>query len=378
MIPVNRIDSDYNPSPRLHDYMGLWAIRAEEGAILSRVASATDWREHASSFAASSDPRDRQRTAYVIHDNGVAELTLSGTLMKHESSVDASTSTVFARRALRQAAEDERVNSILLRIDSPGGTVAGTADLAADVARINKVKPVVAYAEDLMASAAYWIGSQAMAVYANNETAMIGSIGTFLGLYDYSENAKQEGIEALVFATGELKGTGFPGSKITDKQRKYLQGMVEQAQAQFDAGVKAGRGLNAKQLAAVSTGRVWRAAEAKQLGLIDGINRFDTVLDITPLIKTPPRHKPAGAMAFTDGDYLATKGEKVKDGQRAFTSAFERAVNIKGEPKQGGSSHAVESGSATAEHAGIDRVSAMNKAVKIQGSLLKKHPPNDN
>lgn len=366
MIEVTRIDTDFNPSPRLHDYMGLWAIRPEEGAALSRMASSANWREHAATNAASNDPRDRRRTAYTIHDNGVAELKLEGTLMKHENSMEASTSTVFARRALRQAAEDERVTAILLRIDSPGGTVSGTDDLAADVGRINKVKPVVAFAEDLMASAAYWIGSQARAVYANSETAMIGSIGTFMGLHDYSEQAKQEGIEAVVFATGELKATGFPGSKITPQQREYLQGLVEQTQRQFDAAVQAGRHLSAKQLTAVSTGRVWKASEAKRLGLIDGVHRFDKVLAMTPLVTASPRFQQAGPMAFTDGDHLATKGDLARQGAKTFASAFSRAVKVQGD------------GASKERSKAKQAASAFNQAVRVAGSPSRRHPPTNN
>lgn len=272
----------FNPSPRLHDYTGLWFIRAQEGSAWVQIAKGMDWAQHAAAFVGSRDPRDQTaygaRLAYILHDNAVAEVQLSGTLMKHESSMEESTSTVFARRALRQAAADERVIAIVLRIDSPGGTVSGTDDLGADVAAINATKPVIAYAEDLMASAAYWIGCQSRAIYANSKTALIGSIGTFMGLYDYSEAAKQDGIEALVFATGELKGTGFPGTKVTEKQRAYLQNLVDENQVLFNEAISKGRGISAEDVERLATGEVWKAGEAQRLGLIDGIDNFDAVL----------------------------------------------------------------------------------------------------
>lgn len=283
----------YNPSPRIHDYTGLWCIQPEAGAALARIAKTMDWDQHVKTFVGSDDPQDaddfgNKRLAYTLHDSGVAEIALGGTLMKHESSMEASTSTVFARRALRQAGEDQRVKAIVLRIDSPGGTVSGTDDLGTDVARVNARKPVIAFAEDLMASAAYWVGCRARAIWANSPTALIGSIGTFMGLYDLSEAAAKEGVEALVFATGDLKATGFPGAKVTAEQRAYLQDLVDKNQVLFNATVQQGRGMTAEQVAQVATGAVWKAGDAQALGLIDGIKTFDEVLAYAAGLSTTP------------------------------------------------------------------------------------------
>lgn len=179
--------------------------------------------------------------------------------------------TAQIRQDIRRAAADPNVSGIMLAIDSPGGTVAGTADLAADVREARRSKPVYAQIEDLGASAAYWVASQASAVFANDPTALVGSIGTLLTVYDMSEAAKREGVEAVVFATGELKGTGLPGAPVTEAQRQYLQGVVNATQTYFDAAVKNGRGLSAAELAAVRTGGVFPAATALDLKLIDGI-----------------------------------------------------------------------------------------------------------
>jgi signal peptide peptidase SppA len=208
----------------------------------------------------------------------IARVVVRGTMMKGQSSFGG-TSTVALRRDIRQAAADPNVSGILLDIDSPGGTVAGTADLAAEVRAARRRKPVWAHIDDLGASAAYWVASQADQLFANDRTALVGSIGTVLTVYDQSAAAEAQGVKPLVFATGPLKGAGAPGSPVTEEQRNYFQSIVDDSQVSFDAAVKNGRNFTADQLAAVKTGGVFPAAKALDLGLIDGIRSIDRTLE---------------------------------------------------------------------------------------------------
>ena len=199
----------------------------------------------------------------------VAVIDVKNVLMKSASWFG--TSTVQVRNSINQAAADPNVSGILLAIDSPGGTVAGTAELAGDVRAAARSKPVWAQIQDLGASAAYWVASQADQVFANHETALVGSIGTLMTGYDMSEAAKRAGVEALVFATGPLKGTGFPGSPVLEGQRAYIQGIVNALQNSFDVAVRKGRGLTQGQLETARSGGVFPAAQALEMKLIDGI-----------------------------------------------------------------------------------------------------------
>jgi signal peptide peptidase SppA len=270
--------------PRFHrhaDYVGVWAIEPMAGEALLDRARRTDWPAHLRLSAEQPARRAASGPATVKADNGqrVAVVMLTGTLQKAVSSMSDGTSTVDARRQIRQAAQDPDVGAILLAIDSPGGTVAGTADLAADVLAARKSKPVWAFADDLCASAAYWAGASADRLFANDRTALVGSIGTLSVVYDLSGAAEQAGIKALVFGTGPLKGTGAPGAPVTDAQQDYIRGMVEDAQVSFDAAVQKGRSLTDKQLADAKTGGVFGAAEALDRKLIDGIKSFDAVVN---------------------------------------------------------------------------------------------------
>lgn len=206
----------------------------------------------------------------------IAVVDLQGTLTKAGSSIGGN-GTVEARYAIRQAERDATVEAIILRIDSPGGTVSGTADLAAEV-RDTK-KPIVAYIEDLGASAAYWVASQADQIFTNTATAHIGSIGTFMAVSDVSGALEDENIRTIVIKAGEFKAGGYPGIAVSDEQIAEWQKLIDATQAEFTAAVAAGRGVSIGYAETLATGLVYLAADAKRLKLIDGVQAFDEVVE---------------------------------------------------------------------------------------------------
>jgi len=228
------------------------------------------------------------RSTMQVTQSGVAIIALEGALMKADSKYGG-TSTVYFRKQLREAVAHNAIKSIVLHIDSPGGTVAGTGDAAAEVARANASKPVYAHIDDLGASAAYWIASQARAVYAN-ATALVGSIGTYSVIYDASKNAELQGIKVHVISTGDYKGAGVPGSQVTDAHLQYAQARVDSLNQHFLAGVAKGRGMVGKDVKAVADGRVWIAKEAQGMGLIDGVQDFDKTVQIAAKAVKNIRH----------------------------------------------------------------------------------------
>lgn len=279
---------------RLNDYCGLWSIEPTRGLTLFDRIGNTDLLAHILANT-KRDERDIksvprvqiQEIAAAAENPGqqkagaptkLAVVEISGTLMKHASSFDSSSSTVQLRRLITNLANDPTVAGILLVIDSPGGSVSGTADLADAIRNANAKKPVHAFGEDLVASAALWVAVSAERFTANTATAMIGSIGTFIGTYDYSAAAGQKGIKAKVYATGPLKGTGFPGAEISAEQDAYLQSIVDQTQEHFTAAVAAGRKLSVDKVKELATGGVYIAANALKNGLIDGIESRDQAL----------------------------------------------------------------------------------------------------
>jgi len=263
----------------LDQYFGVWAIQEEPfQAAVARVG-AMDLRAHVSvqQAAALPDGDGQNAKGYALAADGVAVVELIGPLMKYASSLSGGTSTVQARRALRLAAADADVRAILLRIDSPGGTVSGTGDLADDVRRAATVKPVWAYIEDLGASAAYWVASQATRVWANG-SALVGSIGTFAVAYDSSRRAENLGLKVHVLRAGTMKGAGEPGTPITPEQLAEWQRLVDELNAMFLMAVGSGRRLSADRVAELADGRVHVGQAAVDLKLVDEIGSIDQVL----------------------------------------------------------------------------------------------------
>jgi len=262
-------------------HFGPWMV--EPYWFMQAVAAVRD-----GTFTPEARAGDAEVQPYEVDASGIAQIGIYGQMTKGESSFGG-TSTVRTRRLIREAARDDSVKAILLHIDSPGGTVAGTAELAADVAGADARKPVHAYIEDLGASAAYWVASQARRVTAN-ATAQVGSIGTVAMLYDTSGRAEKDGIVAHVISTGPYKGAFAPGAKITEEQLDYAREMVEGMNEHLLDGIKHGRGMPIAQVRELADGRMHIAGRAQGLGLIDGVESLDeTVLGMRRQIKEQDR-----------------------------------------------------------------------------------------
>jgi len=235
---------------------------------------------------AAESPRGREMRPYDVVD-GVAIVPVQGPLSKHGSMKFGEGSTVQMRQMIRMASRDEAVDKLMLHIYSPGGHVDGTHELAADVARAGLTKPVYAHIEDLGASAAYWVASQASRITAN-ATAEVGSIGTVAVLEDTSKRMDRLGIEVHVLSTGPYKGAGVDGAPLSAEALAYFRGRVESLNSHFLAAIQRGRGLSDAQVDAVSDGRVHIASMAQSYRLIDAVQSFDEALEAAQRGEQPP------------------------------------------------------------------------------------------
>lgn len=211
-------------------------------------------------------------TGYVVQD-GVAIVPISGPMLGQRSEfldwIGADyTVTPEAAAAVRAAAEDPAVEQLALLVDSPGGQVRGVRDFADAVAEFPR--PSTSYALGTMASAAYWPSARADRVVALRD-AVVGSIGVLATVDDSSALMARIGIQRHLIATGPLKGAGTPGVRVTEAALEQVRAMVDHHFADFLGAVGAGRGLEGEALAAVSTGGVWMAARAQELGLVDDV-----------------------------------------------------------------------------------------------------------
>lgn len=253
-----------------NSHMGHWAIEPRWFQQAVSQVKAGTWKAMEDDYAG---PPRAARPLYQLDRFGVAVIDMNGPMMKGQSKYGG-VSTIQIRQALRQAVSDTNVASILLHIDSPGGHVAGTLELADEVRAADKIKPVVAHIDDMGASAAYWVASQARQITAN-ATAEIGSIGVFAVLEDWSGAYEAAGVKVHVISTGPFKGAGAEGAPVTDEQMTHLREIVADLNQHFLAAVQKGRGMKADKLAGIADGRTFIAAKAMDLGLVDAVQSFD-------------------------------------------------------------------------------------------------------
>ena len=213
---------------------------------------------------------------YDTLPGGVAVISVLGAMQKGDSKFGG-TSTIRTRRAVRAAANDDQVGAILLRMDTPGGHVAGTAELADEVARAAKIKPTEVFAEDLLASAGYWVASQAAYITANR-AARVGSIGVLTRLIDTSEQMERDGVKVIPIASGPMKAAGMPGTPVTDGIIAEVQALVDDAADQFIEAVSAGRNITIGNMAMLANGSVFTAPKALDNMLIDEVGTFESAL----------------------------------------------------------------------------------------------------
>lgn len=262
------------------DHLGLWAMDPVKLASgLSAVRSgllqprAKETKREKTEAEKEADYQ-RYLAGYSL-DNGVAVIPLMGAMRKKASKFGGC-STIETRGAIRAALEDGDAAAIMLRIDSPGGQVAGLVELADDVRAAAAKKPLAAYIEDLGASAAYWTASAAPRIYCNR-TAEVGSLGVLSVLVDESGALEREGIKLHVVSTGPYKGLGADG-KVSDKLIEQVREQVDALGAMFRETIAQGRKLSDEAVAAIFTGKIWMAKEAAALGLVDAIMPFENAM----------------------------------------------------------------------------------------------------
>lgn len=260
--------------PHFDQYLGPWSIEPERFLAGHAALMGIDLHVHMQGPDPHRAAEQAELRSQLTVQDGVAVIALHGVLMKHYSSMQESTSTVVARRLVRGAVASRDVGAILLHIDSPGGTVAGMQELAGDIAAASQAKPMIAFCENLCASAAYWAASQAGKIVAS-PIALVGSIGTYGVIQDFSAAATLKGIKVHVVKAGAHKGAGVPGTEITAEQLAEHQRIVNELNGFFVRGVAAGRGIPLARAEELADGRVHIAAEAQRLGLIDGVQSLD-------------------------------------------------------------------------------------------------------
>jgi signal peptide peptidase SppA len=188
-------------------------------------------------------PQSRPQSPLLTVQDGIGSVSIEGPILRKPNLfarvLMGATGSEEIGAALTEAGQRDDIKAVFLDIDSPGGTVAGTPELAAAIKSLNERKPIYAFSSGLMCSAAYWIASQARAVYAT-PSAQVGSIGVVQAVIDDSAALANEGIKVEVFAVGKYKAMGAPGTPLTDDQRDLINANLAEVAGEFHAAVLAG------------------------------------------------------------------------------------------------------------------------------------------
>lgn len=224
-------------------------------------------------------PLANDQQDYQIRQGGVAVLTLDGAMAPKANlfmRVSGGVSTQVAGQQIESAMVDPRVTAMVLAIDSPGGSVFGTPEFAATVREMAAVKPIVTVSEAQLASAAYWVGSGANAVYISGPTVQVGSIGV-VASHNYDPNAR--GVTTEITA-GKYKRIASTTAPLTEEGKAYIQDQVDHMYQVFVDAVASNRGTTPDAvLEHMADGRVFIGQQAIDRGLVDGVSTVDAMVE---------------------------------------------------------------------------------------------------
>ena len=222
----------------------------------------------------------------VIPILGIVAQRTAGDISSHGTSTDT------VRRQFAAMMNDSSIDAIVLDIDSPGGSVFGVQELAADIFAARGQKKVVAVANSLAASAAYWIGSAADEFVATTG-GEVGSIGVVAAHEDHSSELEARGIDVTLISAGKFKVEGNPFGPLDDEARQAIQSSVDEYYSAFVGAVARHRAVSTKEVqAGFGEGRTLSAQKALAENMIDRVETFDATIDrlmTKPRALTPKR-----------------------------------------------------------------------------------------
>ena len=192
---------------------------------------------------------------------------------------------------MNHAAKDDDVKAVVLRVNSPGGTVT-TSDAMYEIVRRFRAKthkPVVASCQEVAASGAYYVSLAADRIVAQ-PTSVIGSIGVIFNTFNFEGTMNKIGARSEAIKSGPLKDMGSPFKALTSEERQVMQGMVDEYYARFVELLTERRKITDPDTLKITTdGRVFSGARARQLGLIDDLGLLEDALDTARKMADVPK-----------------------------------------------------------------------------------------
>ena len=191
-------------------------------------------------------------------------------------------------KQIREAAADDSVKALVLRIDSGGGSATAAEEVGRELLRFKEQtkKPIVATMGNTGASAAYWIAACASDKIYANATTLTGSIGVYMPYMNTEELFKKIGITSDKIKSGPYKDILTNDRPMTPEEKEILQNIVDEIYDQFVYTVSAGRRMETSKVRAIADGRIYTGRQAKNIGLVDELgDYYDALAAVGTLAK---------------------------------------------------------------------------------------------
>lgn len=264
----------------------------------------------------------------------VAILPLYGMILNRQvdeiSAPPAATLQKFTQ-TFRAVLNDPNVKAIVIDVDSPGGSVEGVPELAAEIRAGRAQKPIIAVSDCLCASAAYWLAAQCSEIYVS-PSSLTGSIGVYMAHEDDSKYLENEGVKITLVKYGENKAAGNPFEPLSDKARADMQYLVDSVGAMFDADVAKGRRVTQKDVReSFGQGKVFGAADAVKLRMADKVGTLDDVLARFGVNRAAPAQSPSAEEPTSRMEKLQERTQPSAEDEGAVKmAAMKRELDLAG------------------------------------------------
>lgn len=217
----------------------------------------------------------------AVGDKLVAVVELKGVIMNSKDVV----------AELYRQARNDKVKGIVLRIDSPGGSVGPAQDINSAVKKLREQKPIVVSMGGVAASGGLYAALNASKIFCQPGT-LTGSIGVIMQIPNVTELSQKIGVDLVTIKSGRLKDAGNMFRPMTEEERRYLEDTVAEVRSEFVNAVVEGRGLERAKVEALADGRVLTGAKAVEAGLVDQLGDvYDAAREVFVILKEPLAEK---------------------------------------------------------------------------------------
>ena len=214
----------------------------------------------------------------ITSKNRIAVIVAEGDIVGGD--VDGALSSDKFAREIRKARKDDNIKAIVLRVNSPGGSIVASEVIWREMTEAKKAKPLIVSMGGVAASGGYYISAPADTIVAQPNT-ITGSIGIFGLWFNVQELLNDKlGVTTDVVSTGQLSDFMNPTRDLTEVERTIIQTNVEEGYETFISRVAEGRGMHPDSVKKVASGRVWTGTQAKERGLVDVLGGLNTAIEI--------------------------------------------------------------------------------------------------